>query len=109
MPRPARNYAPEELGLSPSQQAGQEIVHEALEHAFKSSKLQESTLAQQKVHHVVRTINKDNTFGQDGSIPMMEAENQLNQDWLSKGWTVLTAFLVGRNEGQFEMCWVLAQ
>ena len=108
MSRGSRNYTPEDLGLSP-EEVGAEIADTALKTGFSSLKGEEKKLAQQRVHHVVRTINKNNSFGEDGSIPMQEAENQLNQDWLSKGWVVTAVFLVGRNEGQFEMCWVLTQ
>lgn len=103
MPRGISNYAPESSHLEqvdPSKDLG-------LTQEFKLVKGEEK-LAMQKIHHVVRTINKDNTFGQDGSIPLLEAENQLNSDWLAKGWRIVSSFLVGRNEGQFEICWVLA-
>lgn len=102
MARPARNYTPEDLGLNPHE-VGVGIVEEG----FKPFKGEEKKVAQQ-VHHVIRTINKNNSFGEDGSIPLQEAENQL-KDWLSKGWVINSSFLVGRNEGQFEICWVLTQ
>lgn len=108
MARPARNYTPEDLGLNPHE-VGAAIAQEALETAFKPYKGEEKKVAQQRVHHVVRTINKNNSFGEDGSIPMQEAENQLNNDWLAKGWVIVASFLVGRNEGRFEICWVLTQ
>src|SRR5664279_5141533 len=100
MARPARNYTPEDLGL------GSSVVEDAiktnpyLEPKYVKSLLEkgeEKKLAQQRVHHVVRTINKNNSFGEDGSIPMQEAENQLNSDWLAKGWVLISCFLVGRN------------
>ena len=99
----SKNYAPKKLGLKqvdPSKDL-------ALSQEFKYVKGEEKKVAQQ-VHHVVRTINKNSSFGEDGSIPLQEAENQL-KDWLGKGWTLSSAFLVGRNEGQFEICWVLVQ
>lgn len=103
MAKGQHDYTPEELGLGPATK----IAEDAPQVTFKPFKGEEK-LAMQKVHHVVRTINKDNTFGQDGSIPLLEAENQLNSDWLAKGWRIVSSFLVGRNEGQFEICWVLA-
>jgi hypothetical protein len=106
MPRGVRNYSREELGMT---QVDEKPTYNPVIGTSDNLKIKESKLAQQKVHHVVRTINKNNSFGEDGSVPMMEAENQLNQDWLAKGWTIVASFLVGRNEGQFEICWVLTQ
>lgn len=63
----------------------------------------------QDVHFYVRTVTKDSRFGPGGEIPMLEVESQLRNEWLAKGWRIVSVFPIGRSDDSFELAVTLVK
>lgn len=72
-------------------------------------KIAEENNTMQQVHTFVRTVTKQGVYGDHGEVPAGEADAELTNKWLSQGWKIVSAFLVGRNDEVFEIAYILVK
>lgn len=74
-----------------------------------SKPVEEKENKMQRIHHIVRTATLDNQFHDTGAAPLGNIEKDINFEWLTKGWQVLSAVVLRVGPTEFEILYTLVQ